>query len=101
MAGVLEIVATEGSDVAVGAVLGIIGEAAGATAARPRHSRRHQSRLPLTAATCTRAGRQRWCVSPAVRKLIGKKSSIQPRSPLPAGRPADQGRRPRLPRDPG
>src|SRR4249919_3532104 len=36
VAGVLaEIVAAEGSDVAVGAVLGLIGEAAGAAAAKP------------------------------------------------------------------
>ncbi len=78
VAGVLtEIIAAEGSDVAVGAVLAIIGEAAGATAAKPAEQPAPAA-SPAPAATppapsqpaASGGGEVIALLSPAVRKLI-------------------------------
>ena len=117
VAGVLaEIVADEGSDVAVGAVLGLIGEATGAAAAKPaaapagrgdaapsplppplRPLRRRRSPPPSPAGADVVP-----LLSPAVRKLI-EENRLDPAKIQASrqGRPADQGRRARLPRHPG
>jgi 2-oxoglutarate dehydrogenase E2 component (dihydrolipoamide succinyltransferase) len=82
VAGVLaEIVAAEGSDVAVGAVLGLIGESAGAAAAKPpaapaaavapAPTAAAPSPAPATPAPAPAAtGEASALLSPAVRKLI-------------------------------
>ena len=79
VAGVLaEIVAAEGSDVAVGAVLGIIGEATGVTAAKPaaqpaaaKPAAAPAAPPPAAAAPAPAAGGEVVAMlSPAVRKLI-------------------------------
>ncbi len=80
VAGVLaEIIAAEGSDVAVGAVLGVIGEAAGAAAAKPAAAPAEAKPAPAPApaapppaapAAAPAGGEVVALLSPAVRKLI-------------------------------